>query len=85
MSTSNEGTVVVKRAPTKEAPEQRFRRVATGRTRQILKYLRLLGNTANQGYKHTQGEAEAIFTTLKKALTETEAKFSELHEQSFRL
>jgi len=85
MSTSNDASVLTRQARTKEMPEQRFRRVATRRTRLILKYLRLLGNTANQGYKHTQAEVEAIFTTLKKAVGETEAKFSQLREERFNL
>jgi hypothetical protein len=85
MNTSSEGNVLIERAAAKETPEERFRRVATRRTRQILKYLRLLGNTANHGYRHTQGEVDVIFATVKKAVAETEAKFSKLHEQSFNL
>lgn len=85
MSTSNEGDLLIHSTRRKEPPEQRFRRVATRRTRQVLRYLRLLANTANQGYAYTQTEVEAIFSTLKKAIAETEAKFSELHEQSFNL
>lgn len=85
MSTSSEEGVLVRQAGTKETPEQRFRRVATRRTRQILKYLRLLGNTANQRYEHTQAEVDGIFSALKKAVVETEAKFSKLHEESFNL
>lgn len=85
MSTSNDASVVTGQARAKEMPEQRFRRVATRRTRLILKYLRLLGNTANQGYRHTQAEVDAIFTALNKAVAETEAKFSELREERFNL
>ena len=85
MNTSNEGSVLIKQPRTQETPEQRFRRVATRRTRLILKYLRLLGNTASQNYRHTQGEVDAIFTALKKAVAETEAKFSELDDQGFEL
>jgi len=85
MSTSNDASVLTGQARTREMPEQRFRRVATRRTRLILRYLRLLGNTANQGYKHTQAEVDTIFITLKKAVAETEAKFSELREERFNL
>jgi hypothetical protein len=85
MSTSSEDNIVIGSAAAKETPGQRFRRVATRRTRQILKHLRLLGNTANQNYKHTQEEVDAIFAALRKALADTEAKFSTLHEEGFEL
>jgi hypothetical protein len=84
MTTSGDGSVSIKQEA-KETPEQRFRRVATRRTRQTLRCLRLLANTSNQAYKYTQAEADAIFTTLRKALAETEAKFSEVHEETFSL
>lgn len=85
MSTSSEASIPMLQQERKESPEERFRRVATRRTRQALKYLRLLGNTGNQGYKHTQGEVDAIFGALRKALAETEAKFSSVKEQNFTL
>lgn len=70
----------------RETPEQRFRRVATRRTRVILRFLRLLGNTANkQAYKFSDRDVEAIFSALAKALDETRAKFVSVDEEEFVL
>ena len=85
MGTSSETSISVSQKEGREKPEERFRRVATRRTKQVLKYLRLLGNTANVGYKHTEGEADAIFSALRKALAETEGKFANVEEENFTL
>ncbi len=82
----NDDSVAVSQQPkVGETPEQKFRRIATRRTRAILKYLRLLGNTAKPHYKFSTHEVDAIFSALKKALADTEARFLIVDEDSFRL
>lgn len=84
--TTNENILVSRPLKLKETPEQKFRRIATRRARAILKYLRLLGNTANLNtYKFSKHEVDTIFAALKKALAETEAKFLTVHEDNFEL
>lgn len=71
---------------TRETSEQRFRRVATRRTRLILRYLRLLGNTSNaQAYRSSETEVEAIFSAIEKAVADTKSKFLRVDEEEFAL
>lgn len=71
---------------TRETPEQRFRRVATRRVRILLRFFRLLGNTANgQAYEYCEQDVEAIFSALEKALADTKAKFLRVDEEEFAL
>lgn len=78
--------LVQQEAKIRETSEQRFRRVATRRTRLILRYLRLLGNTANrQAYKSSEAEIEAIFSAIEKAVADTKSKFLHVDEEEFAL
>jgi len=53
-----------------ETKEQKFKRIATTRTRRILEDLRLLGNCANRGaYAYTKEDVNKIFAAI-----ESEAK-----------
>lgn len=70
----------------KEAPDERFRRVATLRTNGILKKLRILGNCANRHvYKYTEKEVEKIFSVIEKQLKETKGKFHFAKNEDFKL
>lgn len=85
MNATSEGVTQHNQDPERETPDARFRRVATRRTRLILKYLRLLGNTSGQGYRHTKQETDAIFTAIRNGLAQAEGKFSPAEDHEFSL
>ncbi len=59
-----------------ESTEDRFRRLATARTNEVLKRLKILGNCSNrQLYSYTEKDIEKIFSAIDKRLRETRAKF----------
>ena len=76
----------MRRAPDAETSSERFARLATARTNQILRDLRILGNCANRHtYSYTQREVDAIFTTIERRLKETKARFRFSDGDEFRL
>lgn len=85
MNTSSDSLAADFEGPSKETPEERFRRVATRRTRSVLEDLRLLGNTSRAGYRHTEQEVEAIFSAIRQGLAQAEGKFSKIQEHEFSL
>jgi hypothetical protein len=59
-----------------ETAEERFRRLATARTNEILKRLKILGNCSNrQLYSYTEKDIEKIFSAIDRRIKETRAKF----------
>lgn len=59
-----------------ESTEDRFRRLATARTNEVLKRLKILGNCANrQLYSYTEKDIEKIFSAIDRRVRETRAKF----------
>jgi len=64
-----------------ETPEQRFKRLASLRTNQVLNKLRILGNCSNrQVYKYTKEDVDKIFSAIEKKVKEVKAKFNQ-HEK----
>jgi len=64
-----------------ETPEQRFKRLASLRTNQVLDKLRILGNCSNQQvYKYTKEDIDKIFSAIEKKVKEVKAKFNQ-HEK----
>lgn len=60
-----------------EKREYRFERIATRRTREIIKKIRLLGNCSNKSfYKYEQGQIEKIFERIGKELRMAQARFN---------
>jgi len=56
--------------------EERFRKVASRRTQEILNKLRLLGNCANKAnYYYSPEQVRKIFVTLDRQLKEARSKF----------
>jgi len=62
--------------PKNETRSERFQRVATKRTNDILNKIRILGNCANKsGYSYTPEEINKIFNTIERAVKEARGKF----------
>ena len=59
-----------------ETSRERFKRLATQRTNEALKRLKILGNCANrQLYEYDERDVELIFTAIEKKVKETKLKF----------
>ena len=68
------------------ARSDRFKRIATKRTNDLLDKIRILGNCSNKStYEYTEEEVNKIFRTIDKALKEAKAKFSSKSEERFSL
>jgi len=64
-----------------EDPDQRFKRLASLRTNQILEKLRILGNCSNrQIYKYSKEDIDRIFSAIEKKVKEVRARFNQ-HEK----
>jgi len=69
-----------------ETRDERFRRVATKRTNDILNKIRVLSNCANKsGYAYTPEEVNKIFGTIEKALKDARGKFHFSKNKEFKL
>lgn len=56
---------------------QRFKRIATYRTNEVLDKLRLIGNLSNKtNYEYTEDEVNKIFSAIETQLRIAKAKFS---------
>lgn len=59
-----------------EITRERFKRLATLRTNEVLKKLKILGNCANRNaYEYTEEDIKKIFSVIDKKLNEIKAKF----------
>lgn len=77
---------MVKEKIINETKEQKFKRIASARTRKILHSLRLLGNCANRNtYEYTNNDVEKIFGTIERQLKETKSKFYVRRNEEFTL
>ena len=64
----------------------RFLKVASYRTNQALKYIRLISNCSNRNnYDYSESEANKIFTALEEELRITKLKFKSKKKQVFEL
>jgi hypothetical protein len=64
----------------------RFKKVASYRTNQILRYLKLLGNCSNKNnYEYSQNEISKIFSAIDKEFKSTKNKFEEKKKSKFEL
>lgn len=76
------------RPDTNIRPDDRasFARLATKRTNNALKYIRLIGNLSNRSnYDYTSADAKKIFAALRDAIDEVESKFNKPKPQKFIL
>jgi uncharacterized protein YutE (UPF0331/DUF86 family) len=75
-----------KKIPTNETKREKFLRLATQRTKEILSRLRILGNCANrQVYEYNEADIDKIFSAVKEQMKNTEAKFHFPKHKEFKL
>lgn len=64
-----------------ETKEDKFQRIATKRTRRLLREIRLLGNCANTStYTYTQDDITKIFRTVEGEIKRVKALFDKPKE-----
>jgi uncharacterized protein YehS (DUF1456 family) len=69
-----------------ETPKERFKRLATKRTNEVLRKLKVLGNCANrQAYEYNRDDVNKIFSAIHQKVKEIESKFRTSREENFRL
>lgn len=69
-----------------EGRHERFKRIASKRTNDILEKIRILGNCANKSsYEYTEDEVNKIFSEIDKQLKLTKAKFLGGRRERFKL
>jgi hypothetical protein len=66
--------------------KERFKRLATKRTNNVLQKLKVLGNCSNrQIYDYSEEQVDAMFSVIEKKLKEVKSKFHFPKETSFKL
>ena len=56
---------------------ENFKRLASSRTNEVMKRVKILGNCANRShYDYTEEEISKIFSEIERKIKETKAKFS---------
>ena len=69
-----------------ETSRDRFKRLATSRTNEVLKRLKILGNCSNrQVYEYSEKDIEAIFSAIDRKVKEVKTKFHFPKEEKFKL
>jgi len=69
-----------------ETRHERFKRIATKRTNEILEKIRILGNCSNRSsYEYTEEEVNKIFSEIEKQLRLNKAKFLAEKRERFKL
>ncbi len=69
-----------------ETRRDRFRRVATKRTNEILNRIRILGNCSNKSsYSYTEEDIKKIFYAIEGVLRSTKAMFGNIKKNNFIL
>ncbi len=59
-----------------ESKQEKFKRIASARTKKILEDLRLLGNCANTGnYHYSKEDINKIFSTIEKEVKRVKSLF----------
>jgi len=75
-----------KRVPPTESKREKFLRLATQRTREVLYRLRILGNSANrQLYDYNESDVKKIFSAIDEQLKIIKAKFKTVKAKEFKL
>lgn len=70
----------------KSNKRDRFKRLATYRTNEILKKLKILGNCSNRSaYEYSEEEVNKIFSEIEKATKQVKSKFTFRSNDKFTL
>ena len=71
---------------TKEKKKERFKRLASYRTNEVLKRLRVLSNCANRSaYDYNEEDIEKIFNVIAQKVKGAKSKFHFPKEKEFKL
>jgi len=66
-----------KEIPNEESRSERFKRIASKRTNDILHKIHLLGNCSNRSaYDYTEEEVNKIFSAVEKEMRQARARFT---------
>lgn len=69
-----------------ESRNERFKRIATRRTNNILNQMRLLGNLSNKStYDYSEEEVNKIFSAIESQLKIAKVKFHSHRKKEFKL
>ena len=69
-----------------ETRKERFKRVATRRTNNILRQVHILGNCSNKSsYSYTEEDVRKIFSAIEGELRSTRARFVNRKKNNFQL
>lgn len=72
--------------PKGEDKREKFLRLATQRTKEVLGRLRILGNCANRSvYEYNESDVDKIFSAVDKQLKDVKAKFHFPKKDEFKL
>lgn len=72
-------------ATLRETPEDRFKRLATARTNEVLRRLKILGNCSNrQAYNYTEKDVDKIFSAIERKVKEVRARFGAHQNDEFK-
>ena len=70
----------------KETRHERFKRLASKRTNEILEKIRILGNCSNKSsYEYTEEEINKIFSEIDKKTRDIKARFRFSKKEEFKL
>jgi len=79
-------TVVDMEKNSEETRSERFRRVATRRTNNILRQIQVLGNCSNKSsYSYTEEDIRKVFYVIEGELRATKSKFTNRKKRNFTL
>jgi hypothetical protein len=68
-----------------ETGEERFKRIVTRRTNEVLNKLRILGNCSNrQVYKYTKEDVDKVFLAIEREVKKIKAKFCFPENEGFK-
>jgi len=69
-----------------ETRSERFKRVATKRTNEILNRIRILGNCSNKSsYSYTDEDIRKIFSAIEGELRLIKSRFNSIKKNKFKL
>jgi len=69
-----------------EQKRDKFKRLATYRTNEVLKRIKILGNCANRStYSYQKSEVNKIFLEIENKLKEIKSRFHFSNEEIFKL